>query len=183
MSMTTTTTNGEATTAPPATAPAAGYEKGWTDLFGSLVPSLVRPIAESVGIDPRVAGQAASQVLSIFGIGGVGKDFTPAVPKQQIVTQLQEVVAPCLGNPAEVRALKAWLTTALEPVQAYQGGKAFQPDFEKSWLSDAWDSVTDTVGDAVSAVGGAVSSAASSIDWDKVGQIGLRALPLVIAAL
>jgi hypothetical protein len=147
-------------------------QKGWGDLFGDIIPDIVGPIAQGFGIDPRVAGQAASQVMSIFGIGGAGKAFTAAVPKEQAVSQLQQIVAPCLGNPTEVKALNAWLKAAIEPVQAHQGGKAFQPDFSKSWLSDAWDTVTDTVSDV-----------ASSVDWGKVGQIGLQALPYVIAAI
>lgn len=154
-------------------------QKGWGDLFGDIIPDIVGPVAQSFGIDPRVAGQAASQVLSIFGIGGPGKAFTPAVPKEQAVAQLQQIVAPVLGNPTEVKALNAWLKAAIEPVQAHQGGKAFQPDFSKSWLSDAWD----TVSGAVSDVADTVSSAASSVDWGKVGQLGLQALPYVIAAL
>lgn len=168
MSGTTTSTGG----AGASTAGSVSYEKGWGDLFADIVPSIAGPIAQGFGIDPRVAGQAASQIMSIFGIGGSGKAFTAAVPKGQAVSQLQQIVAPVLGNPAETKALNEWLKAALEPVQAYQGGKAFQPDFSKSWLSDAWDSVTDTVGDL-----------ASSVDWGKVGQIGLQALPYVIAAL
>lgn len=175
MSVTTTSTASAGTSA----AGSGAYEKGWGDLFGSLVPSIVGPVAQGLGIDPRVAGQAASQIMSIFGIGGAGKAFTAAVPKEQAVSQLQQIVAPCLGNPAEVKALNAWLKAAIEPVQAYQGGKAFQPDFSKSWLSDAWDTVTETVSD----VAGTVSDAASSVDWGKIGQIGLQALPYVIAVL
>jgi hypothetical protein len=124
--------------------------------------------AQSFGIDPRVVGQTVSQVLSVFGIGGRGKAFTAALPKEQAVSQLQQVVAPYLSDPTFVKALNAWLKAAIEPVQAHKEGKAFQPDLSKSWLSDAWDTVSD---------------AASSVDWSKVGQIGLQALPYVIAAM
>jgi hypothetical protein len=167
MSVTSTSTSTSAESAGAGTAGSA-YEKGWGDLFSDIIPDIVGPVARGLGVDPRVAGQAASQVMSIFGIGGAGKAFTASVPKADAVAQLQQIVAPCLANPAETKALNAWLKAAVEPVQAYQGGKAFQPNYSKSWLSDAWDSVADTVSD---------------VDWGKVGQIGLQALPYVIAAL
>jgi hypothetical protein len=62
-----------------------------------------------------------------------------------------------------VKALNAWLKAAIEPVQAQKEGKAFQPDLSKSWLSDAWDTVSD---------------AASSVDWGQVTKIGCKPCPM-----
>ena len=110
-----------------------------------------------------------SQVLSIFGIGGPGKAFTPALPKDQAVSQLKQVVTPYLSDPGFSTALARWLQAALEPVQAQKEGKAFQPsvDLSKNWFDDA-----------ISSIGHAVSS----VNWGQVAQVGMQVLPSVMAA-
>src|SRR5436309_14174809 len=50
-----------------------GGQKGFFDFLGGIIPGIAQAAAPSLGIDPRVAGQTVSQVLSIFGIGGPGK--------------------------------------------------------------------------------------------------------------
>jgi hypothetical protein len=147
-----------------------GGQKDFSDFLSSFLPVAAQTAAPSLGLDPRVAGQTVSQVLSIFGIGGPGKAFTPGIPKQQAVSQLQQVVAPYLGDPAFKAALGKWMEAAVEPVQAQKEGKAYQPsvDLSKSWFSDAIDSVGHAV---------------SSVDWGKVAQVGMQALPYVVAAV
>ncbi|WP_369138155.1 hypothetical protein [Modestobacter versicolor] len=146
----------------------ATADKDFFDFLGGILPDVARHAAPTLGIDPRIAGQTVSQVMSIFGIGGPGKAFAPAVPKEQAVAQLKEVVGPHLADPAFAKALGLWMQAAVQPVQAQQQGKAYQPDLSKSWLSDAWDTVSDAV---------------SGVDWGEVAQVGMRALPLVLAAL
>ena len=150
-----------------------GDQKDWEDFLGGLAPGLAQTVAPSLGIDPRVAGQTVSQVLSIFGIGGPGKAFTPALPKDQALSQLQQVVTPYLSDPGFSTALTRWLQAAMEPVQAQKEGKAFQPsvDLSKNWFTDA-----------VSSVGDAVSDAVSSVNWGQVTQVGMQVLPRVMAA-
>jgi hypothetical protein len=144
-----------------------GPQKDWEDFLSGLLPGVAQAAAPILGIDPRVAGQTVSQVMSIFGIGGAGKAFTAAIPKEQALSQLQQVVTPYLSTPGFSTALTAWLQAAIEPVQAQQQGKAFQPDLAKSWFSDAIDSI---------------GSAVSHVPWQQVAQIGMQALPLVLAA-
>ncbi|RMB60235.1 hypothetical protein [Tessaracoccus antarcticus] len=148
-----------------ATTPTSAEDKGWMDFFSSIIPSVASTVASTVGIDPRVAGQTVSQVMSIFGIG---KAFTTQVAKDQAVAQLKEIVTPHLDDPAFTKALGMWLQAAIQPIQAHKEGKEYSPDLSKSWLSDAWDTVTDTVAD---------------VDWGQVAQIGMRTLPLVLAVL
>jgi len=145
-----------------------GSQKDWTDWLAQLGSSLAGTAATELGIDPRIAGQTVSQVLSIFGIGGPGKAFTPALPKDQAVSQLQQVVAPHLSDPGFSPALLAWLQAALEPVQAHKQGKAFQPsvDMSKDWFSDAINSIGHAV---------------SSVNWGQVAQVGMQALPFVLS--
>ncbi|WP_214407358.1 hypothetical protein [Pseudonocardia lacus] len=147
-------------------------EKGFGDFLsglGGILPGVAQTLAPTVGIDPRIAGQTVSQVLSIFGIGK-GKAFVPAVPKEQAVAQLREIVSPHLNDPAFMTALQAWTKAAVEPVAALQQGKAFQPsvDMTKNWFTDAIDSIGDAV---------------SSVDWGRVAQVGMQVLPVVLAAL
>jgi hypothetical protein len=145
-----------------------GGEKGLFDFLGGIIPGLAEAAAPSVGIDPRVAGQTVSQVLSIFGIGGPGKAFTPAIPREQVVSQLQQVVTPYLSDPAFSAALERWMQAAIEPVQAHKEGKAYQPsvDLTKNWFTDA----VGSIGDAV-----------SSVNWGQVAQVGMQALPFVLS--
>jgi len=145
-----------------------GDQKGFLDFLGGIIPDVVGTVETGLGIDPGVAGQAMSQVLSIFGIGGPGKAFTPALPKDQIVSQLQQVVNPHLSDPDFMAALAAWLRAAIEPAKAYQAGKDYQPDPTKSWFSDA-----------VSSIGHALSS----VNPVQVAQVGLQALPWVMSFL
>jgi hypothetical protein len=152
---------------------AAGYgagQKGFLDFLGDVLPGVAGPVAQEFGIDPRIAGQTVSQVLSIFGIGGPGKAFTAAVPKEQALSQLQQVVTPHLSDPAFTKALGHWMQAAIEPVQAHKEGKAYQPsvDLSKSWFSDAIDWVGEQ---------------ASNVDWRQVAQVGMEALPYVLAAI
>lgn len=145
-----------------------GGQKGFFDFLGGILPGVAQTVAPSLGIDPRVAGQTVSQVLSIFGIGGPGKAFTPALPKEQAVSQLQQVVTPYLSDPAFSTALQRWMQAAIEPVQAHKEGKAYQPsvDLNKSWFDDA-----------ISSIGQAVSS----VNWGQVAQVGMQALPFVLS--
>jgi hypothetical protein len=147
-----------------------GGDKDFFDLLGGILPDVATTVAPSLGIDPRVAGQTVSQVLSIFGIGGPGKAFTATVPKEQAVTQLKQVVSPYLSDPAFKTALAKWIQLAVEPVQAQKEGKAYQPsvDLSKGWFDDA----VDWVGDQV-----------SNINWNQVAQVGMQALPYVAALL
>jgi hypothetical protein len=149
---------------------AAAGQKDFMDFLGGILPDLAGTFAPTFGIDPRVAGQTVSQVLSIFGIGGPGKAYTATLPKSQAVSQLQQVVSPHLSDPAFVTALGAWMQAAVEPVQAHKEGKAYQPsvDLEKDWFSD----ITDSIGDAV-----------SSVNWGQVAQVGMQALPFVLSIL
>jgi hypothetical protein len=153
-------------------------QKGFFDFLEGVIPDVASTVAQTVapslGIDPRVAGQSVSQVLSLFGIGGSGKAFTPTVPKQQSLGQLQQLVDPYLGDKAFSTALQQWMRAAVEPVQAHKDGKAYQPsvDLSKSWFDDAFSAVSDAVGDAV-----------SSVNWGQVAQVGMQALPYVMAAL
>jgi hypothetical protein len=164
------------TTAPTSSATGAtsysASDKGWGDFLSSILPGA----ASAVGIDPRVAGQTVSQVMSIFGIG---KAFTPQVQRDQAVAQLKEIVTPHLQDPAFAKALGTWMAAAVEPIQAHKEGKEYTPDLSKSWLSDAWDSVSD----AASSVASTVSDVASGVNWGQVAQVGMQALPYVIAAL
>jgi hypothetical protein len=145
-----------------------GGPKGWGDFLGDFLPDLAGTAATTLGIDPRVAGQTVSQVMSIFGIGGPGKAFTPTIPKDMAISQLQQGVAPYLSDPAFAKALGKWMQAAIEPVQAHKEGKAYQPsvDLSKSWISDA----VDWVGDQ-----------ASKVDWQQVGKIGMELLPYAVA--
>jgi hypothetical protein len=145
-----------------------GDQKDFWDFLGGVIPDIATTIAPSLGIDPRVAGQTVSQVLSIFGIGGPGKAFTPVLPKNQAVSQLQQMLTPYLNDPAFKTALGSWMQAALEPVQAQKEGKAFQPsvDMSKDWFSDA-----------ISSIGQAVSS----VNWGQVAQVGMQALPFVLS--
>jgi hypothetical protein len=147
---------------------AGGDQKDWLDFIGGVLPDLAGAAATTVGIDPRIAGQTMSQVLSIFGIGGKGKAFAAALPKEQALAQAQQVVAPYLSDKAFKTALGAWLQAATEPVQAHKEGKAYHPDLSKSWFDDA-----------VNSIGGAVSS----VNWGQVAQVGMQALPFVLAAI
>lgn len=148
-----------------ATTPTSAADKGWMDFLGDILPGAASAGASFLGIDPRVAGQTVSQVMSIFGIG---KAFTTQVAKDQAGAQLREIVAPHLEDEAFKKALGLWLQTAIQPIQAHKEGKDYTPDLSKSWFSDAWDTVTDTVSD---------------VDWGKVTQVGMQALPFVLAVL
>jgi hypothetical protein len=160
-------------------------QKGFLDFLGGIVPDLAesaaQAVAPSLGIDPRVAGQTVSQVLSIFGVGGGGKAFTPAIPKEQVLGQMQQVVTPYLDDKAFTTALQLWMRAALEPVQAHKEGKAYQPsvDLSKNWFTDAVSAVGDAVGDAVDTV----SDAVSNVNWQQVGQIGMQLAPYAAALL
>jgi len=163
-------TSGTATSAPAASSAPAGTQKDFFDFLGGILPNVATTVAPSIGIDPRVAGQTVSSLLNVFGIGGGGKAFSPAVSKEMAVQQVQPILQPYLGDPAFKAALGAWLGAAVEPVQAQKSGKAYQPtvDLSKSWFSD----ITDSIGDAV-----------SSVDWGQVANVGMRALPYITAAL
>jgi hypothetical protein len=143
-------------------------QKGWEDLLGDILPDVAGTVAQNFGIDPRIAGQTVSSVLSIFGIGGGGKAFTSTLPKDQAVSQMKQLVAPYLGDPAFVKALNAWLKAAIEPVQAHKEGKAYQPsvDLTKNWFTDA---------------AGWVGEQASHVNWGKVAQTGMDLLPLAVS--
>jgi hypothetical protein len=160
VSLTTNSVLGAGTT----TTASAGGDKDFWDMIGGVLPSVAQTVAGEVGIDPRVAGQTVSQVLSIFGIGGPGKAFQAAVPREQAVTQLKQIVGPHLSDPVFAAALQKWLQAAMEPVQAHQQGKAYQPSVEldKGWF----DSITD---------------AFSSVPWNTVAKIGMQALPLMLS--
>lgn len=162
------------TTSPVSTGTSAtgsgGDPKGFGDFLSSIIPDLAGAVAPSLGLDPRVAGQTVSQVMSIFGIGGAGKAFSPAIPKEQAISQLQQQVTPYLSDPAFSTALAKWLQAAIEPVQAHKEGKAYQPsvDLSKNWFTDA-----------VSSVGHAIES----VPWGQVAQVGMQVLPYVAAAV
>lgn len=169
----TVTTNVSPTTVPANSSSSVageGHEKGFLDFLGGIIPGVAQAAAPVLGIDPRVAGQTVSQVLSVFGIGGGGKAFLPAIPKEQALSQLEQAVTPYLSDQAFTTALGSWLQAAIEPLQATKEGKAYQPsvDLSKSWLS----SIADSIGDVV-----------SSVNWDKVGQVGMQLLPLATAIL
>lgn len=166
-----------AATSAPASAAASTNtaDKDWTDWLSSLLPTVASTLAPSVGIDPRVAGQTVSQILSIFGLGG-GKAFKTMVPQDQAVGQLQQLVAPHISDPVFAKALGKWLEAALEPIQAQKDGKDFTPtDLEKNWFTDA----TSWVSHAVQDVGQVVSQ----IPWQQVAQVGMQALPIVMSLL
>ena len=152
-------------------------QKNWTDFLGGLLPGIAGAVAPSLGIDPRVAGQTVSQVLSIFGIGGPGKAFAPALPKEQATAQLQQIIGPHLNDPVFAAALTKWLMDAVEPVQAHKQGKAYKPsvDLSKDWFSDA----IDWVGGAVDTVGDALSG----VNWGQVAQTGMQALPFILSLI
>jgi hypothetical protein len=149
-------------------------QKGFLDFLGGVLPDLASTVATtvapSIGIDPRVAGQTVSQVLSVFGIGGPDKAYTPTIPRQESLAQLQQVVGPHLKDPGFATALQHWMRAAIEPVQAHKEGKAYQPsiDLSKGWFDDAISSIGDAV---------------SSVDWGQVAQVGMQALPYVMAAV
>jgi hypothetical protein len=157
-------------------------QKDFTDFLSGIIPDAAQAVAPSLGLDPRVAGQTVSQILNIFGIGGPGKAFTPALPKDQALSQLQQVVTPSLSDPVLSAMLERWMQAALEPVQAQKEGKAYQPsvDLNKSWFGDAIDWVGHKLGDAA-------GDAASAIDWSKItseaAQIGMQALPSAMTLL
>jgi len=163
------TTTGPASSGSSATSSGAS-QKDFFDFLGGILPTVAQTVAPGFGIDPRIAGQTVSQVLSIFGIGGPGKAFVATIPKEQAVSQLQQVVSPHLSDPAFATALKQWLQAAVEPVQAHKAGKAYQPsvDLSKNWFTDAIDSI---------------GSAVSSVDWGQVAQVGMQALPFVLSIL
>jgi hypothetical protein len=147
-----------------------GGQKDFWDFLGGVIPGVAQAVAPSLGIDPRVAGQTVSQVLSIFGIGGPGKAFTATLPKEQAVSQLQQVVTPHLSDPAFATALARWMQAAVEPVQAHKEGKAYQPsvDLNKNWFDDAINSIGQAV---------------SSVNWGQVAQVGMQALPFVLSLI
>jgi hypothetical protein len=150
-------------------------EKDFWDALGSVLPGIATTLAPTVGIDPRMAGQTVSQVLNLFGVGGPGKAFTAAIPKGQAASQLQQVVSPHLNDPAFAKALGVWLAAAVEPVQAHKEGKAYQPDLTKNWLDD--------IGGALSGAVSSVGDFVSGVDWGQVAQVGMQALPYVMALL
>jgi hypothetical protein len=166
-----------ATSAPTSTATSTDTaDKDWTDWLSSLLPTVASTVAPSVGIDPRVAGQTVSQILSIFGLGG-GKAFKTSVPQDQAVSQLQQLVAPHISDPVFAKALGKWLEAALEPIQAQKDGKDYTPstDLAKNWFTDA----TSWVSHAVQDVGHVVSQ----VPWQQVAQVGMQALPIVMSLL
>ncbi len=148
---------------------AAGDEKGIFDFLGDVLPDLAGTAAQAVGIDPRVAGQTVSQILSIFGIGG-GKAFAPGLPKDQAVSQLQQILTPqLLSDPTFKAALTKWMQAAIEPIQAQKENKEYKPSVpleNKDWF-----------GDAINSIGHAVSS----VNWGQVAQVGMQALPFVLS--
>lgn len=162
------------TSSPMTSAPGAkgsgADDKGFADFLSGILPTVAQTVAPSLGIDPRVAGQTVGQVLNIFGIGGQGKAFTAAIPKDVAVSQIQQVVSPYLSDESFRTALQSWMQAALEPVQAQKQGKAYQPsvDLSKSWFDD----IVNTVGDAV-----------SHVNWGQVAQVGMQILPYALAAL
>lgn len=164
MSLTTTDSRTATSSSSPAIA-----AKDWDDFLGQILPGAVQAVAPSLGIDPRVAGQAVGQILGLFGIGGA-KGFAPAIPQAQAKAQLQQILTPYFGDETFRAALQKWLQAAVEPVQAQKQGKAYTPtvDLSKDWFTSA-----------LSSIGNAVSS----VDWGKVAQVGMQALPYVIAAL
>ncbi len=145
-------------------------DKGFVDFLGSVLPGIASAGAQSIGIDPRVAGQTVSQIMNLFGIGRPGKAFKAALPKEQAVAQLKEVVTPHLSDPAFAKALGRWLQAAVEPVQAHKEGKAYQPSVDptKNWFTEALSDIGD---------------AASSVDWGQVAQVGMQALPYLLAVI
>jgi hypothetical protein len=144
-------------------------QKDFLDFLGGILPGAAETVAPTLGLDPRVAGGTVRDILNIFGIGA-GKAFTTAVPKDQAVSQLQQVVTPYLSDPAFRTVLGRWMQAAIEPVQAQKEGKAYQPsvDMSKNWFTDA----VDSIGDAI-----------SKVDVQQVVQVGMRALPYVVAAV
>lgn len=168
MSLTTNAVAGSATEPSAPVVDDKGFDdKGFGDFLSSILPTVASTFAPGVGIDPRVAGQTVGQVMQLFGIGGPGKAFAPAVPKEQASAQLRDIITPHLADPAFRQALEAWLKAAVEPVQAHKEGKAYQPgDLDKSWFSDAIDSIGDAV---------------STVNWGQVAQVGMQALPFVLA--
>lgn len=152
------------------TAGGAISDKDWTDFLSSVAPAVAGGVAQAVGIDPRLAGQTVSQVLSIFGIGGPGKAWTPTLPQDpQRLADLKQLVDQHSGDPGFAPALEKWLSDALEPVRAMKAGKEYQqPDLSKDWFSDA-----------VSSIGNAVSQ----VNWQQVAQVGMQILPIAAAAL
>jgi hypothetical protein len=167
--MTITATNKAGAGTPTATAGVS--DKDWTDFLGSILPTVGGAIGEAVGIDPRVAGQTVSQVLSIFGIGGPGKAYTPALPKDpQRLSDLKQLVSQHAGDPGFVQGLGKWLDDAVAPVRAMKEGKDYQPsvDLSKDWFSEAFNSIGNAV---------------ASINWGQVAQVGMQILPYALAAL
>lgn len=146
---------------------AAVADKDFLDVLGGILPGIASTVAGGFGIDPRIAGQTVSQVLSIFGIGG-GKAFTPVVSADQARAQLKDVIAPHMDDQAFITGLQAWLRAAVEPVQAQKQGKAYTPsvDLSKDWFSDA----ISTIGNAV-----------SNVNWGQVAQVGMQALPFILS--
>jgi hypothetical protein len=155
-------------------------QKDWADFLRGVLPPVAGGLASALGIDPRVAGQTISQVLSIFGIGG-GKAFSPAVPRSEIDAQLRAIVAPHLGDPVFTKALTLWLQAAVEPVQAQKDGKAYVPtvDLDKDWFSDAFDSISSTISD----IGSTIGDVASGINWGQVAQVGMQTLPWLLSII
>ena len=170
------TQNFSAPAAPSASTSTDTPEKAWTDWLNSLLPDVASTVAPSLGIDPRVAGQTVSQILSIFGLGG-GKAFKTVVPQDQAVTQLQKLVTPHISDPVFANALGKWLEAALEPIQAQKEGKDYTPstDLEKNWFTDATNWVTHAAQD--------VGHAVSQVPWQQVAQVGMQALPIVMSLL
>ena len=119
-----------------------------------------RPSGSTRGYRP---GQAVSQILSIFGIGG-GKAFAPGLPKDQAVSQLQQNFTPqLLSDPTFKAALTKWMQAAIEPIQAQKENKVYKPSVpleNKDWF-----------GDAINSIGHAVSS----VNWGQVAQVGMQA--------
>jgi hypothetical protein len=156
-----------------------GGDKDFSDFLGGILSSGAETLAQEVGIDPRLAGQTVSQVLNIFGIGGAGKAFAPTLPREQIMSQIQQILSPYISDPPTRTLLETWLKAAVEPIQAQKAGKAYQPDMSKSWLTDA----VSSVGGAISDVASTVSDALSSSQGQQAVRAGLQVLPWLAAAL
>jgi hypothetical protein len=167
--MSVTTTSPASASAGTGAAEPDGAPKDFSDFLGTILPGLATTVAPDLGIDPRVAGQTVSEILNIFGVSGPGKAFTPTtLQKGQAISEIQQVVTPHLSDPNFMTALQHWMLAALEPVQAQQQGKAYQPSvpMDKSWLGDA----LNTIGQAASSI------------LPVVTQVGMQILPMVLAA-
>jgi hypothetical protein len=169
MTSTTTTTAAAPPSSSSSAAAATVSDKDLFDVLAGIAPAAAQAIAPEFGIDPRLAGQTVSQVLSIFGIGG-GKGFTPATSKTDAFAAMKEVLAPHVADPQFKTALNAWLKAAVEPARASKQGKDYVPtvDLSKDWFSDA-----------ISSVGNALSN----VNWGQVAQVGMQVLPYALALI